>query len=411
MEARARVTRLRRLAIASVMALLIDLTSTVADGPPTPTSSFVVVPTPSLAGNMLGEPAEMEVAIWLPASYATTTQRYPVVYFLAGFDESASTSQIGPVLEQLVEEGSAPEMILVGVDGRNSLGGSFYVDSPVTGNWAQAIHTDLVSYVDDNYRTLPTASSRGISGFSMGGFGALDLAMRHPDVFGSVYALSPGLLAPGGLETTEMFDDDEVIASFLELQARDIDGPQAIPGSEALKFSVAYGSAFAPDPDTDFPYVAYPYTEVGRSDLGPMGVGVRRCGRRGRRIRGQLAQPSRDRPRLRHPGPVRMDPGGNPVLRRRADGAGNPGPVDDVRRWPRPGRPQGRESDAPLLRRGARRRSVISGAAEDFYDSLEGHNEARRSHAGREPGRTERKSVFQWARGDLNPHILSNTGT
>lgn len=237
--------------------------TTAGSGPAAPTSSFEMVPAPSLAGNMLDEPAEMEVAVWLPASYAGTAQRYPVVYFLAGFGESASTSQIGPVLAQLVEAGSAPEMILVGIDGINSLGGSFYVDSPVTGNWAQAIHTDLVSYVDSTYRTLPVPESRGISGFSMGGFGALDLAMRHPDVFGSVYALSPGLFAPGGLEMTEMFADDEVVAEFLDLQAADVDGPGSISGSGALEFSVAYGAAFAPDPDTDFPYVAYPFSEVG----------------------------------------------------------------------------------------------------------------------------------------------------
>lgn len=228
-----------------------------------PTSSMVTVPAPSLEGNMLGEPAELEVSVWLPASYASTTGRYPVVYFLAGFREGASTGTIGSVLERLVGEGLAPEMILVGVDGYNSLGGSFYVDSPVTGNWAQAIRSDLVSYIDASYRTLPTAASRGIAGFSMGGFGAFDLAMRNPDVFGAVYALSPGMFAPGGLETTEMFDDDQVVAEFVELRALDLDQPQTIVGSDSLRFSVAYGSAFAPDPDADFPYVAYPYAEAG----------------------------------------------------------------------------------------------------------------------------------------------------
>lgn len=281
-----RLTRLRRLVAVGVAAVMIgacggsdagnagSAESTAAptvQGPATPTSSFVMVPAPSLAENMLGEPAELEVAIWLPASYAATSRRYPVVYFLAGFGESASTATIGSVLERLVDEARAPEMILVGVDGNNSLGGSFYVDSPVTGKWAQAIHADLVGHVDANYRTLPTPASRGIAGFSMGGFGALDLAMRHPDVFGSVYALSPGLFAPGGLETTEMFADDEAITEFLELQAidpatdfdTDMDEPKLVSGSEALRFSVAYGSAFAPDPDTDFPNVAYPYAAVG----------------------------------------------------------------------------------------------------------------------------------------------------
>ena len=226
-----------------------------------PTSSFAVVPAPSLDDNLVGDPAELEVALWLPPSYETSALRYPVVYYLAGFGESASTAGIGSVLERLIEQNLAPEMILVGVDGINSLGGSFYVDSPVTGMWAQAIHRDLVAYIDANYRTLPHADARGIAGFSMGGFGALDLAMRHPDVFGSVYALSPGLLAPGGLETTQMFADDAVVAEFLTLQGSN--ASEITTGSADLRFSVAYGSAFAPDPDAGFPHVAYPFTEVG----------------------------------------------------------------------------------------------------------------------------------------------------
>jgi S-formylglutathione hydrolase FrmB len=228
-----------------------------------PISSFEVVATPSLAGNMLGDPAEIEIAIWLPASYASSSSRYPAVYFLAGFGESPSTAAIGAVLQDLVETGRAPEMILVGIGGVNSLGGSFYVDSPVTGNWAQAIRTDVVDWVDAHHRTLATPASRGIAGFSMGGFGALDLAMRHPDVFGSVCALSPGLFAPGGLEATEMFADDGVIAEFLELQRADIEAPMTFSGSTALHFTVAYGSAFAPNPAQDFPYVDYPFTEQG----------------------------------------------------------------------------------------------------------------------------------------------------
>ena len=187
--------------------------------------------------------------------------RYPVVYYLAGFGESASTATIGSALERLIEQGEVPEMILVGVDGINSLGGSFYADSPVTGMWAQAIHRDLVTYIDANYRSLPRADARGVAGFSMGGFGAIDLAMRHPDRFGSVYALSPGLFAPGGLETTQMFDDDEVVADFLALQGSDAD--DMARGGADLRFSVAYGAAFAADPDAGFPYAEYPFTDVG----------------------------------------------------------------------------------------------------------------------------------------------------
>jgi hypothetical protein len=60
-----------------------------------------------------------------------------------------------------------------------------------------------------------------------------------------------------------MFDGDNVVAEFLALQDTEGIGPQGFAGSEALHFSVAYGAAFAPDPDAAFPHVAYPYTAVG----------------------------------------------------------------------------------------------------------------------------------------------------
>lgn len=227
------------------------------------TTEWPTVPSPALDGNLLGDPAELRVAVWLPPSYAVTDDDYPVVYFLAGFDEDASVAPIGQALEDAIASGDAPETIVVGVSGRNSLGGSFYVDSPVTGGWATAVHRDLVAWVDDHYRTRPEPASRVIAGFSMGGFGAFDLAMRHPDVFGSVYALSPGALAPGGMADMEMFATDAAIASYLEMEAALASGADAPVLTGAAGFALAYGSAFAPDVDAGPPWVEYPFSEPG----------------------------------------------------------------------------------------------------------------------------------------------------
>lgn len=233
---------------------------------------YLAVPAPSLANNLLGDPAELQVAIQLPASYGAGDARYPVVYFLDGFEESASVVPIGTALQDLVLEGQAPEMIVVAVTGTNSFGGGFYVDSPVTGNWAQAIWVDLVAAIDASYRTIAERDSRGIAGFSMGGYGALDLAMRHPDVFGAVYALGPGLFDETGLADSQMFADPATVGYFIDGQSE----LAAMPTDEALAsmrsamgptadvmFSLAYGMAFAPDVTVGPPFVDYPYTEVG----------------------------------------------------------------------------------------------------------------------------------------------------
>jgi enterochelin esterase-like enzyme len=230
----------------------------------------VTIAAPSLADNLLGDPAEVEVAIRTPAAAATSDERYPVVYFLQGYGEPPSVASIGGALDDLVAAGAAPDMIVVSVSGRNGLGGSFYVDSPVTGDWARAVHEDVVGWVDANYPTIAERDARGIAGFSMGGFGALDLAMRHADVFGAVYALSPGLFDPSGLAESQMFADPETVAQFIAGQeelaamppADAADSLTAAMGTSAdTLFSTAYGAAFAPDPEAGPPYVAYPFDD------------------------------------------------------------------------------------------------------------------------------------------------------
>ena len=62
------------------------------------------------------------------------------------------------------------------------------------GNWADFISKDLVRYVDKNFRTIPNRNSRGLTGHSMGGHGALKIGMLYPEIFGSVYAMSPAVL-------------------------------------------------------------------------------------------------------------------------------------------------------------------------------------------------------------------------
>ena len=75
-------------------------------------------------------------------------------------------------------------------NGYHSYEACWYVNSPVTGNWEDFITQELVEYIDSTYRTLPEVARRGLAGHSMGGTGALRLAIRHPEVYGAVYGLS-----------------------------------------------------------------------------------------------------------------------------------------------------------------------------------------------------------------------------
>lgn len=163
------------------------------------------IPAPSLKGNLFGDPTEQNVSVYLPPSYDTSpTKRYPVVYLLHAFGFGKvvwindQAFNILPILNGLINGGKVREMIVVAPNARNALNGSFYLNSATTGNWEDYIFRDVVGYIDANYRTLARASSRGIAGFSMGGFGAVSIGMKHADVFSAIYALSPCCLAMEG---------------------------------------------------------------------------------------------------------------------------------------------------------------------------------------------------------------------
>jgi S-formylglutathione hydrolase FrmB len=80
--------------------------------------------------------------------------------------------------------------------GGNRLGGGFYRNSPVAGHWADFVTRDLVGTIDGSFRTLAAPESRVVTGHSMGGYGAIHLAMEHPGTFSAAYAMSPCCLAP-----------------------------------------------------------------------------------------------------------------------------------------------------------------------------------------------------------------------
>ena len=95
------------------------------------------------------------------------------------------------LLDRAVAAGEIGKVIFVAVDMATPLGCSWYVNSPVTGNWEDFMVRELVPYVDANFRTLASRDSRGIVGDFMGGYGAIRFGMTHPEVFGTVYALHP----------------------------------------------------------------------------------------------------------------------------------------------------------------------------------------------------------------------------
>jgi len=161
----------------------------------------VSIDAPSLSNATVRTDLKQSLYIYLPSSYTSSNKNYPVMYYLHGYGGKTSEADaIGRKLENYIRADKAEEMIVVGINGNNQFDGSFYANSPVTGNWRDFVVNDVISYIDDNYRTLAQAEYRGIVGFSMGGYAAINIAFKHPDSFKHLFSLSPGLFDEKGLD-------------------------------------------------------------------------------------------------------------------------------------------------------------------------------------------------------------------
>ena len=156
----------------------------------------------ALEGNLEGNAVDRDAIVYLPPGYASNKKkRYPVVYALHGYsigaEQWSSEIHTPQVIEGAFAKG-AQDMIVVLPDSKTVHNGSMYSGSVTTGDFEQYVARDVVQYIDSHYRTSPRRTSRGLVGHSMGGYGASRIGMKHSDVFGSLYIMSPCCLAPRG---------------------------------------------------------------------------------------------------------------------------------------------------------------------------------------------------------------------
>ena len=154
----------------------------------------------ALEGNLEGDAVDRDAIVFLPPSYGKDkARRFPVVYALHGYsigaEQWSGEIHVPQTIEGALAQG-AGEMIVVLPDSKTAHNGSMYSSSVTTGDFERFIAHDVVAYVESHYRTIPDRASRGLVGHSMGGYGAARIGMKHPDVFGSLYIMSPCCLAP-----------------------------------------------------------------------------------------------------------------------------------------------------------------------------------------------------------------------
>jgi enterochelin esterase-like enzyme len=156
----------------------------------------------ALEGNLEGNVVDRDAIVFLPPGYTQNRlRRYPVVYALHGYSIGAEQWSQEIHVPQTIEGAFAKgtnQMIVVLPDSKTVHNGSMYSSSVTTGDFENYVARDVVSYIDAHYRTMANRDSRGLVGHSMGGYGAARIGMKHADVFGSLYIMSPCCLSPRG---------------------------------------------------------------------------------------------------------------------------------------------------------------------------------------------------------------------
>jgi len=215
----------------------------------------------ALENNFLGESPDKKVTIYLPPGYDNAPDtHYPVIYLLHGwngnnnyfFDPQYFGLRLKEMLDTLIYRNVISPFIVVAPGSiTEKYWCSNYTNSIVTGNWEDFIVKDLVNYTESNYRTLPELNSRGIAGHSMGGFGAMKIAMIHPDIFSSVYTMSGPLDFKNYLVGVRSY-------MLQSMKVSDLNGLDPY-----LLFPISFAAAFSPDTTSEPFYCQFPIDTAG----------------------------------------------------------------------------------------------------------------------------------------------------
>lgn len=247
------------IALGVVVSLEPDLTAQVqTDVPPVVAGAKAVtverikIHGKALEGNLEGDAVDRDVLVFLPPSYAREkSRRYPVVYALHGYSIGAEQWSHEIHVPQTIEDAfaqGAKEMIVVLPDSKTLHNGSMYSNSVTTGDFERFIAHDVVAYIDAHYRTIPERASRGLVGHSMGGYGATRIGMKHSDVFGSLYIMSPCCLSPRPAPNPE-------VDKALEAVKKPEDSSNL---SFFARATLATAAAWSPDPKSPPLYLDLP---------------------------------------------------------------------------------------------------------------------------------------------------------
>jgi len=210
----------------------------------------------TLTGNLAGDGVVREIYTYVPPSYDhERTRRYPVLYLLHGMtshprewlDGSYQGFDLTATMDSLARAGHEFLVVMPSTD--NTYGGTFYVNSAAFGRMDDFIARELVAFTDGRYRTLRDRGHRGLAGQSMGGFGAISVALSHAATFASVYAMSPCCLAMVG----DLAPDSPLWSAAAHLTGRT--HPRNVGESIVRALATVFSPVYRPDDPLALPFV------------------------------------------------------------------------------------------------------------------------------------------------------------
>lgn len=215
----------------------------------------------AIEGNLVNDPADRDVTVYLPPSYTSEpTKRFPVLYMLHGFTDNDSQwfgweehwINLHEVLDAALAGGQSKEMIVVMPNAYNRFRGSMYSNSATIGDWETFVAKELVNYIDTHYRTIPGSSARGLAGHSMGGYGTIRLGMKYPEVWSAIYLLSPCCME-GTMMTAnaDMMKNVEAVTQVDQLESAGF----------GVIATLASAAAWAPNPEKPPFYIDLPFAD------------------------------------------------------------------------------------------------------------------------------------------------------
>jgi enterochelin esterase-like enzyme len=143
---------------------------------------------------------EVKYAVYLPPDYTSSGKHYPVLYLLHGYKGNHTSwvkqGNIGKIMDTGIASGEIEPMIVIIPDGKYY----WYInDYQSKARYEDFMFKEFLTFIDSTYKTFPDKEHRAVAGLSMGGYGSLVWAMKHPDKFSYCVALSAAMFTNDGL--------------------------------------------------------------------------------------------------------------------------------------------------------------------------------------------------------------------